>query len=142
MQSKYIDHYTAALFHRWFMNISNEMGDSQFRAVVQNFLYAQDPENPNCVRLQSFIRALRGFLKQLEAAPDPEVPPILYEVSLTKECEEEIEKIKKDALQQKVGSLKAALNGAGLFPEARQFIPPAANEVVEVPRTEEPHYNS
>lgn len=79
MQEKYIEHYMATVFHKWFMNICKEVGDTPIRAAIQNHIYFPDPAAPERVRLQSFIKGLIEFYEKIKDLPDPEEPPIVYE---------------------------------------------------------------
>lgn len=84
MQTKYVEHYIAMLCHLWFKNIADQVGNSPFRAVVQNYMYYQNPDEPDKVRLQSFITALIGLYNQIKDLPDPDPAPPLTEVELDK----------------------------------------------------------
>ena len=98
MQDKYINHYLAVIFHKWFMALAKTTGDSPFRAVIQNHVYTQDPENPSKVRIQSFIEALRTFIKQAEAMDDPDPPPTIFETGINAETEAKIAELKAEAI--------------------------------------------
>ena len=87
MQQKYVEHYTALLFHRWLMKICEGVGDSPFRSVVQNFLYYQNPEEPSKVRLQSFITGLVDFIEKVKTLEDPDPAPTLVELEFDKALE-------------------------------------------------------
>jgi hypothetical protein len=76
------------------MNISKQIGDSPFRAAVLNFLYTQDPVQPDKVRIQAFIASLIDFIEQVKDMPDPENPPKVYEVGISEKAIEEIKTIK------------------------------------------------
>lgn len=94
MKDEYIEHYVAVLFHRWFMKVSKEAGDSPFRAVVQNLLYSQDPDHPQYLRIQSFIHALNQFIGQLRDRPDPDPPPTVFRIGVSEEAQQEMKKFK------------------------------------------------
>lgn len=83
MQRKYVEYYSAKVFHKFFMNVSQQVGDSPFRATVLNFLYNQNPDEPEKVRIQSFITALFDFVEKIKDMPDPDPAPVLAELGLT-----------------------------------------------------------
>ena len=91
MQRKYIEHYTAAVFHKFFMNTSKEVGESPFRAAVLNYLYAQNPDDPDKVRIQSFIAGILDFYEQVKDMPDPDPAPAIVEVSITEQARKDME---------------------------------------------------
>lgn len=82
MQQKYLEHYMAMIFHKWFMKFCDQVGDSPFRTVVQNYIYYQDPNEPDKVRLQSFISGLVEFMDKAKDLPDPDPAPPLTVVEL------------------------------------------------------------
>lgn len=82
MKKEYVEHYVTQAFGQWFSKINSTMGDVPFRAVVQNFLYYQDANNPEYVRLQSFVNGIVKLVEQLNALPDPEEPPKLVRLTV------------------------------------------------------------
>lgn len=93
MQTKYLDHYIAAVFHRWFMEVGKQNATAPWTAVVQNFLYTQDPEHPDKLRIQSFVSGLRQFLLQIKDLPDPDPAPTIYEVGITEQAQKEMDEL-------------------------------------------------
>ena len=91
MQQKYLEHYVAVLFHKWLMRIADQVGDAPFRAVVQNYMYYQDHENPKKVRIQSFITGLLEYIRAVAAMEDPDPAPTLVELELDKELQAKID---------------------------------------------------
>ena len=94
MQDKYINHYLAVIFHKWFQNINKSVGDSPFRAVVHNHMYVQDPADPTKVRIQSFIEGLREFIDNAKEMDDPDPPPVLYSTKITESAIKEMQWLK------------------------------------------------
>jgi hypothetical protein len=99
MQDKYIDHYAGVLFHKWFMETAkeNSNGTAPWTAVVQNYLYTQNPKDMTKLRIQSFIRDLRQFMERAKTLPDPNPAPIVYDVTLSPEAHEEMLKLLDEA---------------------------------------------
>lgn len=99
MQQKYVEHYIATAFHKWFMRICQECGDTPIRAAIQNYLYLQDPDNPDKVRIQSFISGILELYSQLKDMDDPEDPPIVFEAGLSDTALQAIEALSTKAAQ-------------------------------------------
>ena len=73
----------AVAFDKWFKHIFSECGDTPIRAAVQNYLYVQDPTNPEKVRIQTFIHNLILTYEKLKRLPDPANPPKVFEAGVS-----------------------------------------------------------
>lgn len=112
MQTKYLDHYVATVFHKWFMEIGKQNATAPWTAVVQNFLYTQDPENPTKLRIQSFVSSLRDFISKIEDMPDPYPAPTIYEVGITEQAQKEMDELlaSQGIIKHEVSNYVASLN--------------------------------